>query len=370
MPVEGGDSGVFGGVPVGARCFRHPADARVDLGIDGLCEAEEIGRGGFATVFRARQPALDRMVAVKIGSGILDELRRARFEQEGLALGRLSGHPNIVSVHGTGLAAGDRPYIAMDYLRRGSLADQVARYGPLTWPQATRIGIKIAGALESAHRAQTLHRDVKPHNILVSDYGEPLLADFGVALVAGSVDTPTRGIRGSVPYAAPEILDCGRASAASDVYSLAATMYFLLAGEPPFTVRPSEAFLALYLRIASVPPPDLPANAPLALGRLVRAALAKASTERPGSALAFGRALQDVLSAAGRSGADMVVAPEPAAAREDSAGAGPEGRPGARRAGSASSEADTVDDLGEVASRWRAAARLLPGMQRDRSARH
>lgn len=341
----------------------------VDLGIEGLCDAEEIGRGGFAVVYRARQPALDRLVAVKLGSSTLDEPGRARFEQEGVALGRLSGHPNIVSVHGTGLAQGGRPYIAMDYLRRGSLADQVHRYGPLAWHQGARVAIKVAGALESAHRAQTLHRDVKPHNILVSDYGEPLLADFGVALVAGSVDTPIGGIRGSVPYAAPEILDGGRATAQSDVYSLAATVFFLLAGEPPFTVRPDEAFLALYLRIASVPAPELPPDAPLALCRLVRGALAKSALERPATALAFGRALQDVLSTAGRTGADMVVAPEPAAGRDDSAGAGQEGRPAARRASSRRSDpdADTADDLGDVASRWR--ARLLPGARRDRSAR-
>lgn len=337
------------------------------LGIEGLTDAEVIGRGGFAVVYRAHQPALAREIAVKVGSASLDANGRARFEQEGRALGQLSGHPNIVSVHATGLTADERPYIAMDFVRRGSLADQVARQGPLTWHSAARTGIKIAGALESAHRQGTLHRDVKPHNVLVSEYGEPLLADFGVALVAGSAETPSRGISGSVPYAAPEIIDGGPADERSDVYSLAATVYFLIVGEPPFTVRAEEAFLALYLRIATEPAPELPATIPADLRAVLRAALSKLPAQRPRSPLEFGLALQRVLAASGHAGADMVVAPEPPPARDDSAVAGLEGRTGARRVDD--EDADTAEDLPRVASRWRAAADRLPGTRKDHGSR-
>ena len=135
-----------------------------------------------------------------------------------------------------------------------------------------------------------VHRDVKPHNVLLSDSGEPQLADFGSARVAGRPDTPVRGVTGSVPYCAPEVLDGATASARSDVYSLAATLYFLLAGEPPFTVEPGEPLVSLYLRVAQDPPPAAPAS-PDALVRLLRRSLAKDPAERHADAAEMRAAL-------------------------------------------------------------------------------
>ncbi len=320
--------------------------------IPGLRDFALIGRGAFAVVYRARQDALDRDVAVKVCAAGADAAVEAaqRFARESLALGRLSGHPHVLPVHATGTLSDGRPYLVLDYAQRGTLHEHILRYGPLPWHQAARMGIQLAGALESAHRRGVLHRDVKPHNVLLSDTGAPLLADFGSALPDDASEAPVR-VSGSVPYCAPEVLDGSPATVPSDVYSLAATVYFLIAGTPPFAAAPDEPLAAFYLRIAQDPPPDVP-SAPDGLVRLLDAALAKDPVGRPGGALAFAIGLTDVLSAARRSAADLVVVPRPAAVRALSAGAGLEGRTGARRAETPDPDAETTD-LTELAARWR-----------------
>ncbi len=171
----------------------------------------EIGRGGFGVVYRAHQPALNRYVAIKFLAASLSSTGRERLSREALAMGALSGHPNIVAVVDVGIPVEGTPYLIMPYLARGSLADTMAASGPQPWPEVVRIGVKLAGALESAHRLGILHRDVKPGNILVSDFGEPQLADFGLARVSGGFETTSRHITASVAHAAPEILE-GRAA--------------------------------------------------------------------------------------------------------------------------------------------------------------
>ncbi|GAA0623294.1 hypothetical protein GCM10009547_27930 [Sporichthya brevicatena] len=343
-------------------------------GIPGLRDFTVIGRGAFAVVYRARQEALDRDVAVKVSTvdvGPSAAERAAgsrRFVHESVALGRLSGHPHVLAVHATGTLDDGRPYLVLDYALRGTLHDHILRYGPLPWHQAARMGIQLAGALESAHRRGVLHRDVKPQNVLLSDTGAPLLADFGSALADalpdalpdalsntddGEGDAPVEPVRvvGSVPYCAPEVLDGSPATALSDVYSLAATIFFLVAGVPPFVAAPDETLAGLYLRIARDLPPVAPSS-PDGLVRLLDAALAKDPAHRPGGALSFAIGLTDVLSAARRSAADLVVVPRPAAVRALSAGAGLEGRTGARRAVTPDPNAETAD-LSELAARWR-----------------
>ncbi len=140
----------------------------VDLGIPGLTDARLLGRGGFGTVYAATEPEFGRTVAVKILRERLDDeaVRRA-FTRECQAMGALSGHPHIVTVHRGGATAGGAPYIVMDLMSGGSLADRV-KTGPLPWAEVLETGILLASALEPAHRRGILHLDLTPANNLVS----------------------------------------------------------------------------------------------------------------------------------------------------------------------------------------------------------
>ncbi|MDQ4069810.1 MAG: serine/threonine-protein kinase [Actinomycetota bacterium] len=297
----------------------EPASTAVELGVPGLDDVEEIGRGGFGVVYRARQKALNRMVAVKVLGAGLDEVDRERVAREAWAMGTLSGHPNIVNVFDVGTTPGGAQYILMSYLAQGSMAARLAAEGPLAWSEAVRITVKLAGAVEMAHRAGTLHRDIKPENVLMSDYGEPQLADFGIARVEGRFEKATGQFTASVVHAAPEVLDGRSADVAADVYSLGSTLFTMLAGRPAFTRRPEETLAALFIRIVRDPVPDLrPQGVPDAVCRVVERAMAKDPRERPSSAAELGRALQEVQRRAGLPVAEMpVVLPEPgqAAAR-------------------------------------------------------
>ncbi|MEZ5141063.1 MAG: serine/threonine-protein kinase [Acidimicrobiales bacterium] len=165
-----------------------PPTSAVDLGLDGYAGYEEIGRGGFSVVYRARQLAFDRTVAIKVITGVVDEQSQLRFERECRTMGSLSGHPNIVTVYGSGVLPNGNPYLVMEYLERGSLGDRLAQ-GVLPWDEVADIAVKIGDALQAAHDAGVLHRDVKPENIFVSGYGAPKLGDFGIARLEGGPNT-------------------------------------------------------------------------------------------------------------------------------------------------------------------------------------
>lgn len=181
-----------------------------ELDAAGFSGAEEVGRGGFGVVYRCLQRSLGRIVAIKVLTSDLDPENRERFLREGYAMGGLSGHPNIVNILQVGVTDTGRPYIVMHYHPRDSLAVQIRREGSLPWPEAISIGVKLAGALETAHRTGTLHRDIKPANILLTDYGEPQLTDFGIAHIAGGYETATGGFTGSLAFTAPEVLNGSR----------------------------------------------------------------------------------------------------------------------------------------------------------------
>ena len=119
---------------------------------------------------------------------------------------------------------------------------------------------RLAGALETAHRAGVLHRDVKPSNVLLTAYGEPQLGDFGIARMAGSRETSSQRVVGSLAYIAPELLEGAATSVAADVYGLAATVFTGLSGNPPFTVRSGEHPIAFVRRVMAGPIPDLRAK--------------------------------------------------------------------------------------------------------------
>jgi len=280
--------------------------------VPGYSGLTEVGRGGFGIVYRALQLEFNRTVALKILTGVFDDAARGRFERERAAVGSLSGHPNVVTVYAAGLTTDGRPYIAMEYLPGSSLAERI-RHEPMPWIDAVSAGIKIAGALQRAHDLGVLHRDVKPDNILVSEYGEPKLADFGIARLSGGYETRSGVITATVAHAAPELLEGRRPTPASDVYSLASTIYSLIAGHPPFMTGDDESLASVVARIATQPPPDLrdrdlPDEAFHALERAMR----KDPEERTPTAAAFGEELQTALREDGERVPAMVVAPSDA----------------------------------------------------------
>ncbi|MFC9355753.1 protein kinase [Rhodococcus sp. NPDC057014] len=228
-----------------------------ELEIAGFNDADEIGRGGFGVVYRCRQSALDRTVAVKVLTADLDDENRERFFREQRAMGRLTGHPNIVGVLQVGITESGRPFLVMQYHPRGSLDARIRRHGPLPLDDALRLGVKLAGALETAHRLGILHRDVKPANILLTEYGEPALTDFGIAHITGGFETATGVVTGSPAFTAPEVLAGASPSAASDVYSLGATLFCAITAHAAFERRSGEQLVAQFVRIASEPLPDL-----------------------------------------------------------------------------------------------------------------
>jgi len=278
----------------------------IDLGILGYSDAEEIGRGGFGTVFRARQSSVGRLVAVKVLSTVsLSDDTLKRFERECRAMAAVSSHPHITALYESGVAASGRPFIVMEYVSGGSLAARL----PLAWPGAVEIGVKLAGALETAHRIGIYHRDVKPENVLLSGYGEPMLADFGVAKVADSSATPSGNITASLLHAAPETLSGARPSAATDVYSLASTVFAFIAGRAPFAAVDDEESLApLITRIATAQVPDLrPDGVPDVVCSVLERGLAKEPSARPGSPAEFGEQLRDAQVACDLRPTEMLI---------------------------------------------------------------
>ena len=266
--------------------------------VDGLTAFEEIGRGGFGVVYRARQDALGREVAVKVLPGVHRETEAyARFERECRALGSVGAHPNIATVYGCGITRDGEGYLAMELLEGGCLADRVAA-APLPWPEVARIGIALSGALESAHRLGVLHRDIKPQNVLFDRLGTPKLLDFGIASVPGAYQTRTSAGSLTLAHAAPEVVAGGRASVASDIYALGSTLWTAVAGAAPFVRDGEDSLVPLLARIAASPVPDLEGVPPM-LHALLAKALAKDPVERPASAEELGTGLAYVLRSAG-----------------------------------------------------------------------
>ncbi len=281
----------------GERTQATPPPARggiaAELADSGFADAVEVGRGGAGVVYRCYQTSLGRSVAIKVLASDLDQDDQERFLREGYAMGALSGHPNIVNILHVGVTESNRPYIVMPYHAAGSLTERLRRVGRIAWPEALRIGVKLCGALETAHRIRTLHRDIKPANVLVNDYGEPQLSDFGIAHVAGGYETVTGVFSGTISYTAPEVLTGDPPTAAADVYSLGATIYALIAGTAPHERKPGEDLVAHYLRISSMPVPDMrPAGIPANVCAAIEKAMSLDPVKRYASAAEFGSELQ------------------------------------------------------------------------------
>jgi hypothetical protein len=265
----------------------------VDLGIEGLEGAAPIGRGGFATVYRAWQPAFRRDVAVKLlhyARGDASALRR--FDREVAAIGSVSAHPHIVSVYASGLTSDGTPYLVMEHLPNGTLAHRIGE-GPVGWEEAVAVGTKLLSALQFAHGKGVLHSDIKPENVLLSAFGEPQLADFGIAKILGGTETRSGQTHLTIPHAPPEILDGVAPSPQSDLYAVASTVMTLILGRAPFHRDGETSFVPMFGRIVSEPAPDLCGwGVPFHVARTIAAAMAKDPTDRPASAGAMRAALE------------------------------------------------------------------------------
>jgi serine/threonine-protein kinase PknK len=281
-------------------------DIAAELSAAGFEDAREIGRGGYGVVFRCRQVAPKRVVAVKLLTVKRAE-GRARFVREQRAMAQLTGHPNIVPVFEVGETESGRPFLVMPYCAQGCIQQRIARLGVLEVAEVLRLGVKIAGALATAHRAQIVHRDVKPANILYTDYGEPALGDFGIARTAGGFETATGVVAGSPAFIAPEILSGEGPSAASDVYGLGASLFAGLTGHAAFERRAGEGVMAQFVRIAKEPLPDLREHGiPAAAAAVVDRAMARNPADRP-SARELGELIQKAQLSLGLSVAEMTL---------------------------------------------------------------
>lgn len=282
--------------------------------IPGLSDLVQIGQGGNGVVYRANQHQLRRVVAVKLLAARLDDASAYRFALEGQALGSVSDHPNIVPVYNADTTADGTPYLIMLLCENGSLDDRLRDGGLLPVPMALDLGIRMCGALQTAHDAGLLHRDIKPGNILFDSYGVPRLADFGQARMVDMNLTRTGDVVATPGYAAPEVLIGERATVRSDVYSLAATVAAALLGHGPFHRDADESVAAVLLRVIQEPPPNLRLHGvPDVLAGELEKALDKTAGLRQMSAGELGRRLQDVQRTLNLPQTPMIVAGEAAA---------------------------------------------------------
>ncbi len=255
--------------------------------IPGFEISDRIGFGGFATVYRARQPGLERTVAIKVvhrTRGADEEILR-RFRRECQAIGSLTGAPAVMTVFDLGTTPDGDPYLVLEYLDGGSLQEELRSSGRFAWQEVVRVARDLSGALNAAHGLGILHRDIKPANVLRDHYGNVRLGDFGIAHLAGAADSTTGDTAMTISYAAPEMLAGERATTASDFYSLGALMHTLLDGRPPFSRSDDNSAASVIARIVTEPPPTLdPGVAPRRLAELIDGLMAKEPRMRPGGA--------------------------------------------------------------------------------------
>lgn len=277
--------------------------------IPGYRDITEIGRGSASVVYRAEQEQFGRTVAVKVLSvGVVEERLRRRFERECAATGRLTGHPNIVAVLDNGYTADGQPFLTTAFYAHGSLGDRLAQQGPLPLDEVLRIGVKVSGALEAVHHGEILHRDIKPSNLLESGYGEPALTGFGISAIDPAQQAMTMAQSFAPVHTPPEVVLGQQATAASDTYQLASTLYTLLAGHAPFETGADDGVFAMLGRIQDdeVPPIERP-DVPESVVEVLRVAMAKRPGDRYPSSRAFGERLQQLQAELGFPVTDLVA---------------------------------------------------------------
>jgi serine/threonine protein kinase len=250
-----------------------------ELTVPGLTGFAVLARGGYATVYRAVQESVGREVAVKVENRRLESDRdQRRFLREARAAGRMSGHPHVVDLFDAGVRPDGHPYLIME-LCEGSYAER-SKIAPLDPCEARDVGIKIADALGDAHALGVLHRDVKPENILVTRFGEPALADFGLAILSEARDVSVTFDVLTPAYAPPEFFWSARPGTGGDVYGLCATLYTLLRGRPPRWGDDGNPSLVSIVDMFAQWVPDLP-GVPGEFTSLLRSGMANDPAARP-----------------------------------------------------------------------------------------
>ena len=268
---------------------------RLRDGLAGRYEIErEIGRGGMATVYRARDIHHDRPVALKVlHAELAESLGAERFQREIRVAASLQ-HPHILTVHDSGTTGGYL-WFTMPFVEGESLRDRISRERQLPIADAVRITREVALALDYAHRHGIVHRDIKPENILLID-GQAIVADFGIARALGGSNeslTSTGMIIGTPGYMSPEQAAGDRAiDARTDIYSLGSVLYEMLAGEPPFTAATAQAVIARLMTESARPLPNVRSTVSRQLAGAVEQAMAKSPADRPATAGDFARLLE------------------------------------------------------------------------------
>lgn len=283
------------------RRRRTPRQAVATLpAMAGYSDFRFIGSGGFSRVYTARQERFARTVAVKVITVDLSADALRRFGREQATAGRLDGHPHVIRAYESGFTEAGQPYLTMEYHERGSLADRLRREGPLPAHEVLSIGVKLACALDAAHRRGVVHRDVKPQNVLVSPFVGPVLADFGIAAIDDARLHTLTGEAFTALHVAPEVLEGLPATPSGDLYSLASTLYELVAGYAPFAGDGDDGLLGLMRRVRSgAVPPIGRADVPGEVADALVALLARDPRQRPPTGVAFAERLRQVEAAAG-----------------------------------------------------------------------
>ena len=237
---------------------------------------EVIGSGGMAVVYKARCHRLNRLVAIKVlkDDFLGDKEFRDRFHGESQAVAMLS-HPNIVAVYDVSTSlSGDVDYIVMELIEGITLKQYMEKKGTLNWKETLHFAIQIAKALEHAHSRGVVHRDIKPHNVMVLKNGAVKVADFGIARMMSEGNTLTKEALGSVHYISPEQAKGGRVDNRSDIYSLGVVMYEMMAGRPPYEGESPVSVAIQHINGGAVAPSTLNPNIPRGMEQIILRAMA------------------------------------------------------------------------------------------------
>ena len=246
---------------------------------------EKIGNGGMATVYKAKDLVLKRYVAVKIlrEEYTTDNEFIKRFNTEAESAASLT-HPNIVSVYDVG-KEGNLYYIVMELIKGKTLKEIIVEDGRMGWKWSVKIAKQIAQALEVAHRNNIIHRDIKPHNIIITEDGTAKVTDFGIAkAVSNSTITAFGTTIGSVHYFSPEHARGGYTDAKSDLYSLGVVLYEMVTGKVPFDADTPVSVALKHMQEKPVPPIELNPAIPQSLNDLILKAMEKDPNMRYGTA--------------------------------------------------------------------------------------